>query len=182
MENGKAKGGRKSAWDVRIQPRLKEIAGWCRDGFTDKQISQKLGVAESTFLKYKAFKTELINALKINKYVADLNVENCLYKRAIGYEYTEETTEYYLNGKKLRDGDDKAKPDKVHKKKIKKFMPPDVTAQIFWLKNREPDRWRDKKRMELTGVDEEPIEIRKIDKDMDPKEAAKIYADMLNNQ
>ena len=64
----------------------------------------------------------------------DRQVENALLKRALGYEYDEITTEY---GKEI--------------KRVTKQVVPDVTAQIFWLKNRKPDQWRDKQQIEHSG-------------------------------
>jgi hypothetical protein len=89
-------------------------------------------------------------ALKIGKEIADEIVENKLYQRAIGYNYEETSTE--------KDG------DRVKTKKTIKEMPPDVTAQIFWLKNRLPAKWRDKQEIDnnvtigLTDKDRELID------------------------
>lgn len=136
--------GRKSYWDVKIQPRLEEIKGWARDGLMDKQIAELLDVGESTFLRWKSLKKELRDTLKVNKQIADLQVENALRDRALGYEYEEEVEEFQV-------GPDGKKLIKANKKKIKKRLPPDVTAQIFWLKNRQPDKWRDRKHTEHSG-------------------------------
>ena len=74
-------------------------------------------------------------SLKKGKEPIDLIVENAMLKNAIGYDYEETITEIEElgNGKQ-----------KKHVRKIKKHRPPDTTAQIFWLKNRRPDKWRDK--------------------------------------
>ncbi|MCK5267001.1 MAG: transposase [Spirochaetes bacterium] len=134
------KKGRKSYWSTRIEPRLTEIAGWCRDGYTDKMICRALGVSAETFCKYKREKAELVEALKVNKQIADLTVENSLYKRAVGYSYTETVKEVKTD-----------KDDNIifkHIKKVEKMVVPDTTAQIFWLKNRKQKEWRDKQEIE----------------------------------
>ena len=87
----------------------------------------------------------------------DLEVENALLKRAMGYQYEETITEVeeVPTGKY----DDEGKPimkQVKHIRKVQKTALPDTTAQIFWLKNRRPDRWRDKQ--DITGV-VEPIQI-----------------------
>jgi len=128
--------GRKSYWTERIEPRLVEIMGWARDGLLDKQMAELLNVSETTFLKYKAEKPVLADALKVNKQIADLQVENALRDRALGFEYEEVIEEYYFN----ENGNKVLKSSKVVKKKVL----PDTTAQIFWLKNRQPEKWRDK--------------------------------------
>lgn len=136
-------GGRKSYWDERIKPRIEEIKGWARDGLLDKQMAELLNVGESTFLKYKALKPELVEALRVNKKIADLQIENALRDRALGYEYEEVTEDYFFNKNKEKI----IKGQKVVKKKVL----PDTTAQIFWLKNRQPEKWRDRKHTEHSG-------------------------------
>lgn len=107
------------------------LEGWARNGLTDKQIAHNMGVAYSTFREWKNKYPALSAILKKGKEVADLIVENALYKRAIGYNYDEVTIEYSdKDGKK--------------KKTVTKHIVGDTTAQIFWLKNRKPDVWRDK--------------------------------------
>lgn len=130
------KRGRKSYWEARIQPRLLEIAAWCRDGYTDKQICETIGISVVTFCKYKQTEIELIKVLKVNKQIADLTVENSLYKRAVGFSYEEITNETRTN----KDGEIISR----HIKKIKKIVLPDTTAQIFWLKNRKQKEWKDR--------------------------------------
>ena len=130
------KKGRKSAWITKIEPRLLEIAALCRDGHVEKDICKYLGIGISTFTKYKALKPALMASLKINKAVADLTVENSLYKRAVGFEYDEMTHE-------IKEDKDGNKISSV-KKKVKKIVLPDTTAQIFWLKNRVREKWKDR--------------------------------------
>ena len=77
-----------------------------------------------------------MTALKKGKEIADYEVENALFKRAIGYTVKEEIVEIMPNG------DEKIKT-------IKKHIPGDVTAQIFWLKNRQRSKWRDKQDIEI---------------------------------
>lgn len=103
------------------------LEGWARDGLTDEQIAKNIGIATSTFYEWKKKEIEFSEALKKGKEVIDFEVENALLKRALGYEYEEET---YENG--------------ILTKKVKKQVPPDTTAQIFWLKNRKPNNWKDR--------------------------------------
>lgn len=114
---------------------LMRIEGWARDGLTDEQISHNMGVAYSTFRVWVDKYPALSASLKKGKAPVDLEVENALYKNAMGYDYEETITEV----EELAGG-----KQKKHVRKIKKHKPPDTTAQIFWLKNRRPDKWRDK--------------------------------------
>lgn len=113
-----------------VEPKLGIIEGWARDGLTDEQIAKNLGVAYSTFNDYKVKHPELSEALKEGKSVIDLEVENALLKRALGYSYKETMIEKSETGSKTR--------------VTTKQVVPDVTAQIFWLKNRKPKQWRDR--------------------------------------
>lgn len=103
------------------------LEGWARDGLTDEQIAKNMGIATSTFYEWKKKEKEFSKSLKKGKEVVDFEVENALLKRALGYEYEEKT---YENG--------------ILTKKVKKQVAPDTTAQIFWLKNRQVKKWRDK--------------------------------------
>lgn len=71
-------------------------------------------------------------SIKKGKAPIDFEVENALFKRAIGYEYEEvETTIEEIDGKQRK-----------RIKKIKKVVLPETSAMIFWLKNRKPEQWR----------------------------------------
>lgn len=135
--------GRKNKYITHVQPKLILIEGWCREGLIEKDIAKKLGVAYSTFRKYKNEYSALSAALKKGKEIADYEVENSLFKRAVGYEYEEKKVINYIN----EDGTEREFKREVQKKQV----PPDVTAQIFWLKNRKPDKWRDKQEIEHSG-------------------------------
>ena len=113
---------------------LLRVEGWARDGLTDEQIAKNIGISIRTLYDWKKSSPQFLQSLKRGKEVIDLEVENALHKRAMGYEYEEKT---YENGKLV--------------KVVKKQQPPDVTAQIFWLKNRNPEKWRDTKNIDVKG-------------------------------
>ncbi|WP_394204644.1 helix-turn-helix domain-containing protein [Lactococcus chungangensis] len=117
---------------------LLKIEGLARDGLTDKQIAENMGVAYSTFRDWIKRFPALSAPLKRGKEVIDRQVENALLKRALGYEYVETTKELTDLGLTVT-------------KQVTKQVAPDTTAQIFWLKNRKPQEWRDKKETEVTG-------------------------------
>ena len=111
----------KSKYETEVEPRFLEIEAWKRDGLTDEQIAKNLGIAYSTFREYKNKYSAFSAVLKKGKEVADIEVENALFKRAIGYKY----------------------------KEVIKEMPGDVGAQIFWLKNRKSSKWKDKQDIDI---------------------------------
>lgn len=129
------------------------LEGWARDGLTDEQIAKNMGIVPSTLYEWKKKSKEFSETLKKGKEVVDFEVENALLKRALGYEYEEET---YENG--------------ILIKKVKKQVAPDTTAMIFWLKNRKKEQWREK--VEVVKTDDD---LQKINKNVSN------IADLLNN-
>ena len=117
---------------------LLKLEGWARDGLTDEQIAQNMVIGYSTLQTWKMKYQDIRDTLKRGKEVVDLQVENALLKRALGYEY-EEVSEKYESG------------TLTEKKVTKKQVVPDTTAQIFWLKNRRPDKWKDKQDVQVSG-------------------------------
>lgn len=142
---------RPSKYDPKVSPQL---AKWMRrNGLTDEQIAQELGVAKSTFNLWQEKHPEFSEALKGSRRFTDSLVEDSLLKRALGYTIKEVQIESERTVILGTDG--KERPAVIRKvKRIKKHVLPDVTAQIFWLKNRQPDRWRDKP-SERDGADAE---------------------------
>ena len=123
---------------------LLKIEGWARDGLIDEQIAKNIGIRAGTLYEWKNRFPEFSEALKRGKEVVDREVENALLKRALGYEYTETTREAVQDP---NSGEVKMQVTK----KVTKQVAPDTTAQIFWLKNRKPDKWRDKPGYEDTS-------------------------------
>lgn len=97
------------------------IRGWCLDGLIDKQIYKNMGISRTTFYKWKSENSEFADLLKRGKDIADREVENALFKSATGF----------------------IGPDD-------KYYPPNTTAQIFWLKNRKKDDWKDKREQDVS--------------------------------
>lgn len=113
------------------------LEGWARDGLTDEQIAYNMGINKATLYRWKDRYCDICNALKRGKEVVDRQVENALLKRALGYEY-EEVKEKYAG-------------DTLTEKTVtKKQVAPDVTAQIYWLKNRRAKDWRDRPELKDT--------------------------------
>ncbi len=108
--------------------KLPLIDAWAREGLTDVQISINLGVDVTTFAYWKRTKPELSLLLERAREPIIREVENALYKRAIGYKYTETNVERTRRKKIIR--------------KTLKEVPPDVKAIIFYLTNRVPSKWK----------------------------------------
>lgn len=107
------------------------LEGWARDGLTDEQIAKNIGINRTTLYDWKKKEVNIADALKRGKEVIDFEVENALLKKALGYTIT-------IKEEKLdKDGF-------VHTLEKDVHIPPDTTAQIFWLKNRKPNNWKDR--------------------------------------
>ena len=121
---------------------LLKIEGWAKDGLIDEQIAKNMGVAYSTFKEWKKRFPDLSDVLKRSKEVVDREVENALFESARGFVYEEEAVTN--TGEVVT---------------VKKYSKPNVTAIIFWLKNRKRNEWRDKQEIEQE-ITQRTIEIK----------------------
>lgn len=92
-------------------------------GKTNAEIANFLGVAERTLYNHLQKNPNVMQSLKVARARADADVVASLYQRACGFT------------KQIPGG-------------TLQYFPPDVTAAIFWLKNRQPDKWRDVQKQE----------------------------------
>ena len=128
----KKKRGRKSEYRIEYADQALKL---CLLGATDKELSEFFSVSEQTLNKWKKDYPEFLESLKKGKNIADANVASRLYNRAIGYNC--KATKFATSNGKITDS-----------KEFIEHYPPDTTAAIFWLKNRQPEKWRDKKEVD----------------------------------
>ena len=127
--------GKYATW---LEPEnLLRLEAWARDGLTLEQIAHNIGCNVKTLWEWTNKYPLICNALKKGADVADIEVENALHKRAVGYSYDEIISEPSVDPES---GKEVLKISKV----VRRHVVPDVTAQIYWLKNRLPKKWRDK--------------------------------------
>ena len=117
----------------------------CQLGATDAELADFFKVTTVTIWRWQSAHVEFCNALKRGKDAADERVERSLYARATGY--THDAVKIFMP----------AGAKKPVYAAYQEHVPPDVTAQIFWLKNRRRDEWRDKQEHEHTGKDGAPL-------------------------
>lgn len=110
-------------------------------GLIDVELGILLGVTERTINRYKKNEA-FLSALKRGKMKADNEVVKSLYKRAIGYEYTEEAIEYVADKSVDKDGNIVGTPKIKSVKRTKKHVMPDTLAATVWLNNRRPETWK----------------------------------------
>lgn len=124
-----------SAW---LEPNsLERLEGWARDGATDAEIARNMGICIRTFYKWKKAYPPIAEALKRGAETTGKHVEQALLKRALGYDHEEITRELSIDSVT---GEQKVKSIKI----VTKHVMPNISAQLFWLKNRQPENWRDK--------------------------------------
>lgn len=131
---GNKGGGRKSLFKPEYVQMAKRIALL---GATDAELGGVFSVSLSTIEDWKRTHVEFRNALKEGKTIADSEVANRLYRRALGYSH--KAVKIFCT----KEGDIVEAPFTQH-------YAPDTTACIFWLKNRRPDQWRDRQAVDLT--------------------------------
>ncbi|THF55928.1 terminase [Pseudothauera rhizosphaerae] len=144
MAERKSRGGRPSKYNKDVMPTQAEKL--CAEGFTDDQLAKFFEVSIQTLNTWKAVHPEFLEALKRGKDRFDTErVEVALAQRAIGYSHPED--------------DIRVVAGKIVITPTIKHYPPDTTACIFWLKNRQPKKWRDKQEHEVTGKDGGPVQV-----------------------
>lgn len=137
----------KSKYESHVEPYFDDIFYWRSHDWDLSTIAAELGVAESTFMKYKKEYSELSELLKSAdkakpRYIA-IKAEAALRDKLQDREVKETHTERWT--------DKQGNVTKQHVKTIKKIIPADTTAIIFALKNADPDRWNDRQQVELSG-------------------------------
>jgi len=140
--DAKHAGGRPSAFRDSHCEQARKL---CLLGFTDAALADFFGVSTVTLWKWKHSHPEFVNALNAGKAVADCEVASKLYERALGCSHKAVKIFNTESG--------------TVEHEYTEHHPPDTTAAIFWLKNRDPGRWRDKQLLEHTGKDGAPIRI-----------------------
>lgn len=129
------------------------LEGWARDGLTDEQIAQKMGIAPRTYYEWRTKYPQFSQAIKKGKAPVDYEVENTLLKKALGYVMTVKKP-MKLKSKKQLSGKATIEEERIEYADEEIYIPPDTTAQIFWLKNRRPEKWRDRPEASQNGSNE----------------------------
>ena len=175
------------------------LKGWARDGLTDAQIAQKIGIRRTTLYDWKNKYSDIADALKKGKEIVDIEVENALLKRAKGM--TTKSTTYKMvkvdavqlkarRNKRINElkfehedwtkeqliiqaAEDVKVYESIPMTTTKTELPPDISAAIFWLKNRKPEVFRDQSYRVLNDA-----QAKKASAEAD---IAKYKADMLSS-
>lgn len=190
-----------TSWKQWYSPEnIELVEGWARDGLSDEQIAKNIGVTRSTLYAWKNTHSDFLNAFKKGKQVVNVELENALFKKAIGAK-TSTTTyrvskvdENVLKARRLRYADKYLQdhPDANKKEAliaatehvdthekivwsiVENQLPPDVGALMFLLKNRMPEKYREQSYQELNHAQAEQAKAQ--------AEKAKLQAEMSRRQ
>lgn len=139
---------------------LLRIKGWARDGLTDKVIATaKIGIAERTFTDWKKRQPAIRAALKEGRAPVDTEIEDSMVRSAKGFKVKEKKA-FKVKTTKKKDGMEITE-EHMEVVEVERFVDPVVVAQIFWLKNRKPEYWKDKRETTDTNA------VEKLDKILD---------------
>lgn len=159
-------GGRPTKYDKKFNRQAEQLA---RLGATEQEIADFFVIDKATLTRWKAKHPEFCTSLKRGRVPSDLRISEALYKKAIGFRYTETVYEKIGTREELLEGADAKITKDVYRKKVTtKLMPADTTAQIFWLKNRrgkvsaiDGQPWKDKQDI---GLEFDQLSDEQVDK------------------
>ena len=135
-EDEKAPFGRPTAYRPEFAEQARKIALL---GATDREMAGIFGVSEQTLNAWKKAHPDFLESLRMGKALADAEVADRLYKRALGYSH-KAVKMFNVGGE-------------IVKEEYDEHYPPDTPAASLWLRNRRPDLWRDKIEQQLSGPD-----------------------------
>jgi hypothetical protein len=121
-----------------------QVTKYCLLGATDEDLASFLDVTVTTISNWKTAQPEFFNAIKEGREIADANVGRRLYERAMGFEHDSE---------EIKIMNDPVIGQYVERVPVRKIYPPDPTSMIFWLKNRQRTKWRDKIETGITDTE-----------------------------
>lgn len=102
-----------------------------RDSLNKRELAEKIGVTSATLARWEREYPQIAEAVRKGREIIDISVENAILKKALGFETTEIKTVLKADG-----------AEEVTT--VCKNVPPDLSAASVWLKNRCPEKWRDK--------------------------------------
>lgn len=140
----------------------------CLLGATDPDLAKFFEVNEDTIHEWKKVHPAFSEAIREGKELADARVADRLYNRAMGYEHDDEEIKVVSLGN--------GQGSEVERVKVRRIYPPDTAAAIFWLKNRQRARWRDRIDNDITSNGEsitKPMTDEQVDRIIETLRAKK---------
>jgi len=135
--------GRKSNYFSKVEPYFDEIKSWRYEGQTEENISKLLGVSYRSFMEYKVKYPQLSQVLRESTKKLLSELESTMYEMALGKVKVKKVKNTYVRdsrtGKMILD----------KKEENEDTLAPNTTMLIFSLKNLDPDKWRDRRDLNL---------------------------------
>lgn len=122
------------------QAHVRQAEKLCQHGLTDQEVADVFEISLGTLKHWKAWHPEFADAMRAGKDIADQRVVRSLYARAVGYDY--QAVKIFMP----------AGAEAPVYAEYTEHVPPDVTACIYWTKNRLPHEWRDQRKVEHSGT------------------------------
>jgi gas vesicle protein len=149
---------RPNKWDeLNMKDKLDSVCGWAKQGSTDEEISNMLGISTATYYEWKKTKPEFMEAIKKGKEVSNGELLNSAFTQSTGFFYKEQQVFKVKDYKKI-DGELK-QIERLEVVEVEKYCPPNPTMNIFMLKNRLPAEYKDKHEMDIGNKDDKPFEV-----------------------
>lgn len=123
------------------------LEAWARDGLSNEQIAKNIGVNPDTLYTWKNRFSEIAEALSRGKEPVDIEVENALHRLALGYTVKLQKT-FKVKRVYFDEAGRRCEKEELVTGYDEEHVPANVIAQKFWLSNRKPDVWRDKREVE----------------------------------
>ena len=132
-------------WQQWTEPEnIERIVNWAANGLTNEEMARSMGVHRATLQRWIVDHSDICDAIKRGRLLACEAIENALFRKATGM-VLEDTVEEYKG--ELRDG--RPSNGTVTKRTVRRQVPPDTAAAIFYLKNRMPERYSDRRTVEV---------------------------------
>lgn len=151
----KGKGGRKNYWDeLNMDNRLKTIEGWAKQGMTNEEMYNALGVSKDVFYKWQRENEGFKNALMKGKFDSNGEILNAAFRQATGYVMPVTEPFKVKTWKEFKGEDGKTffeEAEEIVDHTYMKYFPPNSTMGIFMLKNRLPADYKDKQDINHSG-------------------------------
>ena len=135
-------------WQQWTEPEnIERIVNWAANGLTNEEMARSMGVHRATLQRWIVDHGDICDAIKRGRLLACEAIENALFRKATGM-VLEDTVEEYKG--ELRDG--RPSNGTVTKRTVRRQVPPDTAAVIFYLKNRMPDKYSDRRITEVEAA------------------------------
>lgn len=128
------------------------IRDWVRNGYINDELAKLMKIAPSTLYEWQNKFSEIAEALKDEKQVADAKVESETYRMATGYYYPEEQA-MKVKEESYDDEGRKVTREKIEIITLNRYKPAEPTVNMFWLKNRRPETWKEKQVVTVDGTE-----------------------------